>query len=86
MEAKFWVEVIAALTIPISFVSIIIYRMKRDSGAGYRVIQLLALGSVLPAVLILALERLIETGTIAALLGTMIGYVFSPAAKPSKNT
>ena len=36
MDAKSIVEVVAALTVPICFIAVIVYRIKRDTGAGYR--------------------------------------------------
>jgi len=85
-QAKFWVEIIAALTVPICFVAVIIHRVRQDMGMGYRAIQFLALGAALPIVLILGLEKVIEAGTIGTLLGAVLGYVFSTSARQSKDS
>jgi hypothetical protein len=84
-QAKFWVEIIAALTVPICFVAVIVHRVKQELGMGYRAIQFLALGAALPIVLILGLEKIIEAGTIGTLLGAVLGYVFSTSAGTNKN-
>lgn len=81
MDAKFWVEIIAALTIPISLVAVTWHRVKTGLGMGVRSLQYLALGVVLPIVLILGLEGILDTGAISTLLGAVVGYLFSTATK-----
>jgi|GEM_PF-1192449 len=80
-DGKTYVEVIAALTVPISFVAVIIHRLKSEMGMGYRSLQFLAIGVVLPIALILALEKVLDGGSISTLFGAVVGYLFSTATK-----
>jgi hypothetical protein len=82
-DARFWVEIIAALTVPISIISVVWHRVKREMGMGIRAIQFLALGVLLPVILILGLEKVIEAGTVGTLLGAIVGYLFANIAKDS---
>lgn len=84
-DARFWVEIVAAATIPISIVSVVWHRVKRAMGMGIRAIQFLALGVLLPIILILGLEKIIEAGTVGTLLGAMVGYLFANIAKDGNN-
>lgn len=83
-DARFYVELIAALTVPVCFIAVIVHRMKREMGMGYRAIQFLALGAVLPIITILALEKVIDAGVVGTLFGTVVGYVFSTSAQPKE--
>lgn len=84
-DTRFWVEIIAALTIPTSLLAVVFHRIKSDMGMGYRAIQFLAMGTAVPAVIILGLEKIIEPGTVGALLGAVLGYVFSTSAKATSS-
>jgi len=83
-SAIFYVEIIAALTIPASFVVVVFHRLKSQMGMGYRSIQFLALGTVMPIVMILALEGKLAGEAVAAIIGGIVGYLFTSAAKPTK--
>ncbi len=84
MDAKFWVEIIAAATVPVSFVAVVWHRVRSEMGMGYRSLQFLAVGVVLPIALILGLEKVVEGGAISTLLGAVVAYLFSLAAKGGK--
>jgi hypothetical protein len=79
--AKFWIEVIAAATVPIAFVAVVWHRTSREMGMGYRSLQFLAIGVVLPVVLILGLEEKLSGEAIAALVGGVVAYLFTATAK-----
>lgn len=84
MDGKDIVEVIAALTIPISFIGVIWHRVKSEMGMGYRSLQFLAIGVVMPVILILALESKLAGEAVAAIVGGIVAYLFAAAAKESK--
>ncbi|MCH8917080.1 MAG: hypothetical protein IIC52_03405 [Proteobacteria bacterium] len=81
---KFWIEVIAVSCMPITLVGIIWHRIKSEMGMGYRALQFLAIGVVMPIVLILTLEGKLSDGAAAAIIGGVIAYLFTSAAKESK--
>ncbi len=85
-DAKFWIEIIAALTIPFAFGMVVWHRVKNEMGMGYRSLQFLAIGVVMPIVLILALEGFLAGDAVAALIGGVIAYLFTANAKETKKT
>ena len=84
MDGKSIVEIIAALTVPISFVAVIWHRVKNEMGMGYRSLQFLAIGVVMPVILILALESKLAGEAVAAIIGGVVAYLFTAAAKEIK--
>lgn len=50
-------------------------------GFGVRIIQLLAIVLLIPAIIILAVQEILQTETIATLFGAIIGYVLSGVGK-----
>jgi hypothetical protein len=75
--ARFWIEIIAALTIPIA-IAAVMYQRHRDSGAiGVRTIQMLAIAVLAPLILILGLEKVLEPSAVGALIGALLGYLLS---------
>ena len=82
--ATFWIEIIAALTMPLSFVAVVWHRIKSEMGMGYRSLQFLAIGVVTPIVLILGLENKISGEAISALIGGVFAYLFTTASKEAK--
>lgn len=81
MSNQFFIELIMALAILIAPIGILIQRAKAtdDSpkGLGVRATQFLSAGTLAPALIILALERVIDGCTVAALIGAFVGYTFS---------
>lgn len=84
IDAKFWVEIISAFTVPITIGLLIYQRIKKEQGLGYRVLQFLAIGVITPIILILALEGMLMGETVAALIGSIVAYLFTSAIKESK--
>ena len=76
-EAVQWIEIIAATAIPVAIVVIVVERIMSGKGIGVRAIQFLAIGIIPVVVLILGLEGILEKGAIGALLGALVGYLFS---------
>jgi hypothetical protein len=79
--AKIWIELIASASIPIAVVAVIIHRIERQLGIGVRAIQYMALAIIVPLVLILALEGILERSAVGALIGALVGYLFSNIGK-----
>ncbi len=86
-----WIEIIAALTMLATAIGIGINRCRKNKegkvkGIGVRVIQFMALGALIPAILILALEHVLDGSAAAALLGTLAGYLFSHISEYDKQS
>lgn len=76
--ARFWIEIIAALTIPIAIGAVMYQRIQGSGGAlGLRTLQVLAISVLAPLVLILGLEKVLEPSAVGALVGALLGYLLS---------
>lgn len=51
-------------------------RFIHNKAIGVRAIQFLTIILLIPAILILALENILNTETVSALLGALIGYIY----------
>ncbi len=81
MGWRFAVEIIAVL-IMLGAVGGIFYGVFKGTIAlSFRTIQFLAISFVVPALLILSLERAIGSESTAALIGTIVGYALSGIGK-----
>ena len=65
MENKFWIEVAAIAIMVGGPIGIFIDRWRTKRGIGVRIIQFLAVVLVVPSVLILALEGVLSSETVA---------------------
>ena len=81
---KITIEGVACLIMLGGIIGIFVERSRTKRGIGVRVIQLATVLLVLPVILILALEGVLENQTTAALLGTVVGYVLSGIGKDEK--
>jgi hypothetical protein len=72
-----WVEVIAAITLPLTVVGFVLLRVVRGGAIAGRAIQIVGILQLLPAVLILALEKDIAEPVIGTLLGAFGGCLLS---------
>jgi hypothetical protein len=83
MTAREIVEIILSASFVITPVTYLIHRTiaKTKEGAqfgiGVRSVQFLGVATLLPAMCILALEKLIDGCTVAALVGALVGYLFA---------
>ena len=81
MAWRYVVEIIAVL-IMVGGVGGIFYGVFKGTIAlSVRTLQFLAIAIVVPAVLILSLERSIGSESTAALIGTIVGYVLAGGVK-----
>jgi predicted transporter len=83
---KVAIEIIACLIMVGGLAGIFIERMWRNRGIDVRVIQFLTIVLIIPVILILALEDILNGQTTAALIGTVIGYILSGIGKNEKNS
>ena len=86
------IEVVAGLVMLGGIAGIFWERKTTGRGIGVRIIQLATVLLVMPIILILALEGILENQTTAALIGAIVGYVLSgigkdePSKKPNNKT
>ena len=71
------VELAAAITMLFVPAQIIQHRLSANKAIGTRAIQFTAVGMLIPCILILALENLLEPSTLGVLLAALIGYMLS---------
>ncbi|MGH8711350.1 MAG: hypothetical protein ACREVA_08550 [Burkholderiales bacterium] len=71
------VELTAAGIMPLCLLLVIIEHLWSGRSFGARAIQFLAVGLIIPSILILALEEKLATETIATLIGALTGYLLS---------
>jgi hypothetical protein len=76
-----WLQVLSAVTILVAVGGSLWHRVKTGKGMGVRVIQFVAASSVVPGMVILAIEGKLDGSTTAALMGAFVGYLFSSIAK-----
>ena len=75
LDVKGIVELTAAGTILIGVIGSLVYAVKR--GIGPRTIQFAGAITLVPLVLILALEKILEPATLGTVIGAIIGYLLS---------
>ena len=82
------VEIVALAIMVIGVIGIFIERARTKRGIGVRVIQFATVLLVLPIVLVLAVERILESQTVATLIGAIVGYILSGIGKdePQKDS
>ena len=81
MEMRFAVEIIAVLTMSGVVGGIFYGALKGTLTLNFRTIQFLAIAFLVPAVIVLAMERTIGSEVTSALIGIIIGYVLSVLGK-----
>jgi len=77
MQDKALLIYILASSVPLSIMGVLLQRLIEGKGIGVRAIQFVAATSILPIIAILALEKIIDGCTVSALVGALIGYLFS---------
>lgn len=86
MTSLAWIEVIIAasmILVPIAFICHRTRITKADGthyGDGVRVIQILGITILPQLIVLLALENKIDGGTVSALIGTAVGFIFGGLA------
>ena len=77
MELRSFVEGVAILMMPLGLAAIMLHRYQTQKAIGARVIQLTVVVMLIPAIVVLGLERILEPATIGTLVGALTGYVLS---------
>lgn len=87
IEMKTVIEIVSLFIMACGLIGVFVERIWKDRGIGVRVIQFLTVIFIVPAILILALEEILNTQTTATLLGAVVGYILSGIGKdePSKS-
>jgi hypothetical protein len=75
------IEIGCMIIMVLIVVGIFIQRIVTGKGLGARAIQFIAVGFILPIILILALEKILSAEATAALLGALAGYLLSGVGK-----
>lgn len=76
MNIKTILELGACIIMIGGTIAVFAERFIHKKSFGIRVIQFLAMLLIIPTIIILALENILNTETIAALLGALIGYIY----------
>lgn len=84
MTTKEVIELIAAAAMLFGLMGALYIRLKLRKGIGLRAIQFTAVILLIPTVLILSLEGVLASETVAALLGAVAGYVLSSLGEDEK--
>jgi hypothetical protein len=71
------VEILAVLTMGGAAVLVLYERVHSGRGLGARSIQFMSVAMLIPAILIMALERILEPNTVGTLIGALTGYLLS---------
>ena len=77
MDSKNTFELILVCGIALAPLLLLIERFAGDRGIGARAIQFLAVAMLIPAILILALENILDSSTVGTLIGALTGYLLS---------
>lgn len=87
MNIKVILELGAVIIMIGGTIAVFAERFIHGKAIGVRIIQFLAILLLIPTILILALENILNTETVAALLGALIGYIYvlSKEKDESKN-
>jgi hypothetical protein len=74
------VELVAIAMLPIGFLGFMLHRIVAGKPIGGRSIQFLGVVFLVPVILILALEKILDGATIGTLIGAVVGYLLSGIA------
>lgn len=77
MDTKSTIELILVGGVAAAPIILLAERLIADRGMGARVIQFLAVAMLIPTILILSLEKILEPSTIGTLIGALTGYLLS---------
>ena len=80
-DANSLVQIVAAITMPVAVIAIIVHRIWLGMGIGVRAIQFVSASLLVPLILILALQGILEKNAVGALVGAFAGYLFSNIGK-----
>lgn len=80
MTVTAFIEVLAAAMLPITFIGFMWHRITTKRAIGARAIQFMAVVLLIPAIIVLALEKVLDGQTVGTLIGGLTGYLLSGIA------
>ncbi len=81
MNPKSWIEIAALGIMLVGVAGLLVTRWKPGKGIGRRFIQATSIVLVVPTTLVLGLENTLSSDTVAAILGSVIGYALGMGGK-----
>lgn len=76
-----WLDVVIASAIPITVFGILWIRIRDNKGFGVRMIQFAGVAMIFPSVLLLAMHHELQGEAVAAIFGSVVGYLLSNISK-----
>jgi hypothetical protein len=77
LDTKSIIELALVGGIALAPLLLLVERLIADRGLGARAIQFLAVAMLIPTILVLAIEKVIESATVGTLIGALTGYLLS---------
>ncbi len=77
VDNRNWIELVLVGGIVATPILMLAERLIADRGMGARVIQFLAVAMLIPTILLLSLEKILEPATVGTLIGALTGYLLS---------
>lgn len=77
MATKEWIEILMASIMMFVIIGILVRAIFLKKGIGARVIQFACISFLIPSILILSIEGILNGETVGTLLGGLAGYVLS---------
>jgi len=75
------IAIILAASIPLGMLVVLVSRVSSSKGIGVRAIQFVAIATIIPGTLLLAIMGLLEGEAVAATFGATVGYLLGSIAK-----
>ncbi len=75
------ISLILAASIPLGMLVVLGSRVSSSKGIGVRAIQFVAISTIIPGTLLLAIMGLLEGEAVAATFGATVGYLLGSIAK-----
>ncbi len=77
MDPRSWIEIGVAITIPLGVALVMLQRIWSNKSLTARSIQFVAVVMLVPAIIVLAMEKVLEGATVGTLIGGLTGYLLS---------
>jgi len=71
---------------PLAIIAVFFNRWHSKKSLGVRAIQMLSVAMFMPAVIVLAMEKIIDGAAVAALIGGVVGYLFANISEYDRTT
>jgi hypothetical protein len=80
LSTKSAIELVAILMLPFGLLLIVLQRLASGAIFGARLVQMTAAVMLIPVILILALEQILDRSVVATIIGALVGFLLSGAA------